>query len=167
MSRKVSTKEKYGGYWLGNIISGEWYNLGLEIPHLTNLCSAVSRHSMSIDIFPRSNKLYFSGGLVMGMPISTIAELDLDSMRLGPLDEMPLPRAYPSMVFFPDSLVLIGGTNCWKDIYGDCEQYDFLKNKWNRLKKLKYPRYGCGAVTISEKYIFITGGCNRFYPILN
>ena len=80
---------------------------------------------------------------------------------------MPIPRAYPSMVFFPDSLILIGGTNCWKDVYGVVEQYDFLKQKWNRLNKLKYPRYGSCAVTIQEKYIFVCGGCDRFYPIMN
>jgi len=161
----VSTKKN--GYWLGNLLSGEWYPLGVETPCLENLRSAVSRGSMSVDLFPRSNRLYFAGGLVMGMPISTIAELDLDSMRLGPVDEMPIPRAYPSMVFFPDSLILIGGTNCWKDVYGVVEQYDFLKQKWYRLNKLRYPRYGSCAVTIQEKYIFVAGGCDRFYPVMN
>ena len=80
---------------------------------------------------------------------------------------MPIPRAYPSMVFFPDSLVLIGGTNCSKEVYGVVEQYDFLKQRWNRLNKLKHARYGSAAVTIQEKYIFVTGGCDRFYPVMN
>ncbi len=111
--------------------------------------------------------IYFHVVIDYILPISTIAELDLDSMRLGPVDEMPIPRAYPSMVFFPDSLILIGGTNCWKDVYGVVEQYDFLKQKWNKLSKLKYPRYGSAAVTIQEKYIFLTGGCDRFYQIMN
>eukprot|EP01083_Nonionella_stella_P023635 65398_1 len=167
LSDSILVSTKHNGYWLGNLLSGQWYELGIETPCLENLRSAVSRGSMSVDLFPRSNRLYFAGGLVMGMPISTIAELDLDSMRLGPVDEMPIPRAYPSMVFFPDSLILIGGTNCWKDVYGVVEQYDFLKQRWNRLSRLRYPRYGSCAVTIQEKYIFITGGCDRFYPIMN
>ena len=83
LSDSILISTKSNGYWLGNILSGEWYELGIETPHLENLQSAVSRGSMSVDLFPRSNRLYFAGGLVMGMPISTIAELDLDSMRLG------------------------------------------------------------------------------------
>uniref|UniRef100_A0A7S0TBZ4 Uncharacterized protein n=2 Tax=Elphidium margaritaceum TaxID=933848 RepID=A0A7S0TBZ4_9EUKA len=167
LSDSILVSTKHSGYWLGNIVSGEWYELGLETPHLENLHSAMWRGSMSVDLFPRSSRLYFAGGLVMGMPISTIAELDLDSMRLGPVGEMPIPRAYPSMVFFPDSLVLLGGTNCWKEVYGVVEQYDFLKQKWNRLQKLHYPRYGSAAVSIQENYIFVTGGCDRFYPVMN
>lgn len=162
LSDSILVSTKHSGYWLGNLAEGQWYELGLESPHLENLRSAVARGSMSVDLFPRSNRLYFAGGLVMGMPISTIAELDLDSMRLGPVDEMPIPRAYHSMVFFPDSLVLIGGTNCWKDVYGVVEQYDFLKQKWHRLKSLRFPRYGAAAVTIQERYIFVAGGCDRY-----
>jgi len=103
----------------------------------------------------------------MGMPISTVAELDLDSMRLGPVDEMTVPRAYPSMVFLPDSLLLIGGTNCWSEVYGAVEHYDFLTQKWRRLKGLKHARYGHAAVTLQEQFVFVCGGCDRFYAVCN
>ena len=83
LSDSILVSTKSHGYWLGNIVEGQWYELGVETPLLENLRSAVARGSMSVDLFPRSNRLYFAGGLVMGMPISTIAELDLDSMRLG------------------------------------------------------------------------------------
>ena len=101
------------------------------------------------------------------MPISTIAELDLDSMKLGPVCEMPLPRAYPSMVFFPDSLILIGGTNCWEDVFNNVSQYDFLEQRWYKWPKLINNRYGHNSITLDEKYIFVVGGCNRNENILN
>ena len=54
------------GYYLGNILSGYWYKMGHEIPRLPNLECALKRGSMSIDLFPRSSRLYFAGGFVMG-----------------------------------------------------------------------------------------------------
>lgn len=102
----------------------------------------------------------------MGMPISTVAKLDLESMKLSPVTEMPLPRAYPCMVFFPDSLVLIGGTNCWEEVFSTVDQYDFLAQTWERLPKLHNARYGASAVTLDERYIFVAGGCDRMYPVM-
>eukprot|EP01083_Nonionella_stella_P079546 218335_1 len=161
----VSTKSY--GYWLGNMMSGHWYELGLETPLLKNLHNAISRGSMSIDLFPRSDRLYFGGGLVCSMPISTVVELELDSMKLGILSEMENARAYLAMTFFPDSIVFIGGTNCWNDVYKIVEKYDLVEQKWQRLKSIHYPRYGHSATTINERYIFIAGGCDRFYSIMN
>jgi len=161
----VSTKND--GYWLGNISSGNWYKLGFEQPYLKNLHNAMSRGSMCMELFPRSDRLYFSGGLVCGMAISTVVELDLDSMKLGILSEMQSPRAYLSMHFYPDSIAFVGGTNCWQHVYKTVEMYDLLERRWHKWPSLKYPRYGHGGVTINERYMFITGGCNRFYSVMN
>merc|ERR1711933_499961 len=167
LSDSILVSTKHNGYWLGNLLSGNWYELGIEEPYLKNLHNAISRGSMSIDLFPRSDRLYFSGGLVCSMPISTVVELDVDTMKLGILSEMENPRAYLSMAFYPDSIVFIGGTNCWNEVYGIVEKYDLLEQQWHRLKSLKYPRYGHHAITINERYIFVTGGCDRFYPAMN
>jgi len=161
----VSTRRH--GFWLGNILSGNWYPLGVEAPHLKNLHCAMARGSMSMELFPRSDRLYLSGGLVCSMPISTVVELDIDSMKLGILSEMRHPRAYLSMAFFPDSLVLIGGTNCWDKVYSGVEQYDLLDKQWRRLHRLHHARYGHHALTINERYIFVAGGCSRFYSVMN
>jgi len=161
----VSTRRH--GFWLGNILSGLWYPLGVEAPHLKNLHIAMGRGSMSMELFPRSDRLYFSGGLVCSMPISTVVELDIDSMKLGILSEMRHPRAYLSMAFFPDSLLFIGGTNCWDKVYSGVESYDLLDRKWRRLHRLTHARYGHHALTINERYIFCVGGCSRFYSAMN
>ena len=70
------------GYYLGNVLNGNYFKLGNESPQLANLTSALKRHSMAVKIFPRSERIYLSGGLVMGMPISTVAELDLNTMKI-------------------------------------------------------------------------------------
>ncbi|ETO04242.1 hypothetical protein RFI_33156, partial [Reticulomyxa filosa] len=161
------------GYYISDISKGLWYKIGEEIPKLNNLHNALQRHSMSCELFPRSSppKLFFAGGLVMGKPISTIAELDIESMKISPVVEMPFPqvppRAYCSMVFWPDSLMIIGGYNGWDKILSDCAQYDFLKNKWYRCNKLLYPRYRSSAITIDDKFIFLTGGCDKKFSILD
>lgn len=161
----VSTRRH--GFWLGNILTGTWYPLGIEAPHLKNLHIAMARGSMSMELFPRSDRLYFSGGLVCSMPISTVVELDIDAMKLGILSEMRHPRAYLAMAFFPDSLVFVGGTNCWDKVYSGVESYDLLERKWKRLQRLNHARYGHHALTINERYIFVTGGCSRFYSVMN
>jgi len=155
------------GYWLGNLHSGHWYRLGLERPYLSNLHTAMARGSMSIELFPRSDRLYFSGGFVCSMPISTVVELDLDSMKLGILSEMENPRAYLSMHFYPDSIVFVGGTNCWQNVYKTVERYDLLEHKYKSCASLQFARYGHGGITINERYLFVAGGCDRFYSILN
>lgn len=53
------------GYYLGNILNGNWYKLGFECPQLENLKAALKRGSMAVDLFPRSSRLYFAGGLVL------------------------------------------------------------------------------------------------------
>eukprot|EP00483_Globobulimina_turgida_P007816 UN07831 len=88
-------------------------------------------------------------------------------MKLGILSEMDNARAYLAMTFFPDSIVFIGGTNCWDNVYKSVEKYDLCEEKWYKLSKLKYARYGHSACTINQRYIFIAGGCDRFYSILN
>ena len=167
LSDSILVSTKTNGYWLGNILTGNWYELGIEQPYLKNLHHAISRGSMSIELFPRSNRLYFGGGLVCSMPISTVVGLDIDQMKLEILSEMENPRAYLSMTFYPDCLMFIGGTNCWSSVYGITEKYDLLEHQWFKCKKLNYPRYGHGNITINERYIFVTGGCDRFYDIMN
>ena len=62
LSDSILISTKTNGYWLGNILSGNWYHLGIEEPYLKNLHHAISRGSMSIELFPRSDRLYFGGG---------------------------------------------------------------------------------------------------------
>ena len=146
----VSTKSN--GYWLGNMLSGNWYHLGIEEPYLKNLHNAISRGSMSVELFPRSDRLYFSGGLVCSMPISTVVELDIDSMQLGILSEMENPRAYLSMAFYPDCIMFIGGSNCWNNVYGTTEKYDLLEHRWVKCCSMIHPRYTHGNITMNERY---------------
>ena len=167
LSDSILVCTKTSGYWLGNMVSGNWYELGFESPFLENLYVAMQRGSMSCDLFPRSDKLFLAGGLVCSMPISTVVKLELSSMRLSWLNEMENPRAYLAMTFFPDSLLLIGGSNCWDRVYSRVEQFDLTTNRWQRLASLNCARSGHSAVTINERYVFVTGGCDRFHSVMS
>ena len=51
LSDSILISTKSNGYWLGNILSGEWYELGIETPHLENLQSAVSEDQCPLICF--------------------------------------------------------------------------------------------------------------------
>ena len=132
--KNIRNSDRYGWY-LGNPVNGHWYQLGNEIPKISHLRMALKRNSMATAFSPRTNKLYFAGGYALGMPVSSLAQLDLDTMKVRNIAEMERkhqPRAYASMVFWPDNICsLIGGTNCWGDVYNSVLCYNFETNKYS------------------------------------
>ena len=98
---------KSNGYYIGNIYNKQYYSLNYESPKKDDLKFALKRGSMSVDFRPRTAKLYYTGGWIMGMTINDIMCLNLHTMKLNQISKLKKGTAYHSMTFFPDSLGML------------------------------------------------------------
>lgn len=57
-----------------------------------------------------------------------------------------------------EGFIYVVGTFVNNQVYGYCERYDTLKDKWKEISPLNVPRSGVALSAFKNQYIFAFGG---------
>jgi hypothetical protein len=70
---------------------------------------------------------------------------------------MKYPRADHSLCAI-ESFIYVVGTFVANQVFGTCERYDTLKDKWKEIASLTVPRSGVALCSFKNQHIFAFGG---------
>lgn len=156
-----------GGNTIGH--NGGYVNWFDEYDPEKNTWTVLENASQARDHFSAAvynNKLYAAAGRHSGgeggvfAPLVSIVDVyDFNTKKWSILNQdLPTPRAAPSISVFNDELLVMGGESVEKGpAYKIVEAYNFKTEKWSRKMDMHYPRHGTQSI-ISGNGVYIAGG---------